>query len=82
MKILELKRSITEMKSSREGFNKKFKMAKEISTEFVYKEIKIIESEEQIEKTVEKWMKSQRPVGHQTYHIHEMRAPDSKDQGR
>lgn len=82
MKILELKSSIAEMKSSREWFNKRFKIQKEIITEFVYKEIKIIQSEEQTEKTVEKWMTSQRPMGHQTYHIHKMRAPDTKDKGR
>lgn len=70
------------MKSSQKKFNKIFKMVKEIITEFVYKEIKIIYSEEQTEKIVEKWMKSQRPVGHETYQIHEMRAPESKDKGR
>lgn len=74
MKILELNSLITEIKSSLEGLNRRFKMAKEIISELVYREIKIMQSEE--------WTEPLRPVGHQTYHIHEMRVPRGEHKER
>lgn len=46
MKILELNNLITEIKCSLDGFNRRFKIAKEIISELVCKEIHIIKSEE------------------------------------
>lgn len=46
MRILALKGSMTEMKSSLEEFNRRCKMARKIISEPVYREVKIIQSEE------------------------------------
>lgn len=77
MKILELNSLITEIKSSLDRFNRRFKIAKEIISEPVYKEIQIIESEE--------WKKneqSQTPGTISNIHIHEVRVPRRVDKER